>query len=149
VDLWKLGACPRRKRSFALVELMRLENPRRAEDFRYPAVVTVDQMRPALVNLAELLKEYGQRIMGGDVSVLKQVRRERAHLERGLGRESHLHQVRPRARAAFREEDYSGGPFPLRVDGGRPESCRIQDARVLQETLPGAILPGGLITWRG
>jgi hypothetical protein len=90
---------------------MRLETPRRAEDFRYPAVVKVDQMRPALVNLAELLKAYGQRILGGDVSVLKQVRRERAHLERGLGRESHLHQVRPRARAAFRSEDYSG-PLP-------------------------------------
>jgi hypothetical protein len=111
VDLWKLGAGPRRKRSFALVELMRLKTPRRAEDFRYPAVVKVDQMRPALVNLAELLKAYGQRILGGDVSVLKQVRRERAHLERGLGRESHLHQVRPRARAAFRSEDYSG-PLP-------------------------------------
>jgi hypothetical protein len=107
VDLGKLGAGSKMKRSFPLVELMRLETPRRAEDLRYPAVVKPDQMRPALVNLAELLKAYGERVLGGDLSVLKQVRRERARLERELARASRLNQVRPRARAAFREEDYS------------------------------------------
>ena len=41
------------------------------------------------------------------------------------------------------------GRFSVRVDGERPESCRIQDARVLQETLPEARFLGGLIPWWG
>ncbi len=103
VDFGKLGDDSERKRGVTLVELMHLENPRKAENSRYPAVVASDQMLPALVNLAELLKTYGGSVLEGDQSVFKQVRRERARFERELARESRLEQVRPRAIAAFRE----------------------------------------------
>jgi len=107
VDHGKLGHDAERKRSFSLVELMRLENPRKAANFRYPAIVTADQMRPALVNLAELLKTYGGSVLRGDLSVLKRVRRESARFERDRAKESRLHPVRSRANAAFREKDYT------------------------------------------
>jgi hypothetical protein len=106
VDLGKLGDGSKRRRSFALVELMRLESQRKAEDFCLPAVVKSDQMRPALVNLAELLKTYGGRVLSGDLSVLTQVRNESARFERELATETRLQRVKSTANAAFREQQY-------------------------------------------
>ena len=59
------------------------------EDFHLPAVVKPDLMRPALVSLAELLKSYGGSVLGGDLSVLTQVRKESARFERELARKRH------------------------------------------------------------
>jgi hypothetical protein len=53
------------------------------------------------------LKTSGGKVLSGDLSVLKQVRKESACYERELARESHIHQVRSRAKAAFREENYA------------------------------------------
>ena len=107
VDLGKLSHDAGRKRSFALVELMRLEDPQKAENFRCPAVVKPDQMRPALVHLSELLKTYAGRVLRGDSSVLKRARRESARFERERAEKSRLRQVRSRANAAFGEKDYA------------------------------------------
>jgi len=107
VDLGKLGHDAERKRSFALVELMHLEDPQKAEDFRCPAVVNPEQMRPALVHLSELLKTHAGRVLRGDSSVLKRARREGARFERERAEKSRLRQVRSRANAAFGEKDYA------------------------------------------
>jgi len=129
VDLGKLGHDAERRRSFSLVELMRLENPRKAANFRYPAIVTADQMRPALVNLAELLKTHGGSVLRGDLSVLKRVRGESARFERDRAKESRLHPVRSRANAAFREKDYTKAAAlyeSIKIDLSSAESRKLE-----------------------
>lgn len=92
--------------NFAMSELIRLEQPEKAESYRNPVATTPSAIENALSNQASRLRKYGRRVWEGDISIWTDLEKQRIQWAQQYSQEVLLSQSRPVAEAAFRNRDF-------------------------------------------
>jgi hypothetical protein len=94
-------------RPYHLEALIRIRDAEAGARFRVPAVRTAALVRDAARELAALLQEHGDAVLGGDDATFARLDRERARWAHAYALEVRLSQVVPQADEAFRSGDYA------------------------------------------
>ena len=86
---------------------MRLVERERADRFRYFAAKTPEDVVTALLQLADIVTQYGQSALSGDPTTFALLAQQREAMAETLERDSLARQIRPKAEAAFKRGAYA------------------------------------------